>query len=130
MSTISFDFLFVKSLQFAELSGSRNAVLHMLALLNLHGSILPTHFAQISKLPTDGKSIIITLIWWQTLAPNSILCFWGHLKQSLLDLWFPAGVSRHSRVPWIVARGVTYTYNALICIPIKPARGAARFLQY
>jgi len=44
-----------------------------------------------------------------------------------LRQWFSTGVPRHTRVPWTSAANC---YFSLIFIPIKLARGAAKYLKY
>ena len=51
-------------------------------------------------------------------------------NQISLIQWFPTRVPWHTKVPWAGDKGAANRYNSSIFKPIKPARGAAKYLQY
>ena len=57
--------------------------------------------------------------------PKTIFVWYNEVWVSL-GQWFPT----NTRVPWAGARGAANSSNSLIFIPIKPARGATKYLQY
>ena len=76
------------------------------------------------------RSTFNTLKFASLFHQNSIITLQEKQIFFSLKQWFPTGVPRHTRGPWVGVRGTANSYNSLIFIHIKPARGAAKYLHY